>query len=211
MTDDEANGSRPGPTPTKHLDILWAAARLFAARGVAQTSTRDIAAAAKTTERTLFKHYGSKDALVRAVIDEAVVAQLAPMSLDGLRRLIESHDGDLQAWHVTLLAQRADALSKSPELARLLLVELLRDDDLRARFAEQWRAAAWRPLVDLFKRLQREQKVTANVSPETLARAFLSINLGYLISRFILAPDLVWNDLREQAALAHVFAQGTRR
>ena len=211
MTKDEANGSRPGPPPTKHLDVLQAAARLFAARGVAQTSTRDIATAAKTTERTLFKHYGSKDLLVRAVIDQAVVAQLAPTSLDDLRRLIEAHDGDMQAWHITLLAQRADALSKSPELARLLLVELLRDDVLRARFAEQWHASAWRPLVELFKRLQRDQKIANDVGAETLARVFLSINLGYLISRFVLAPDLKWNDPREQAALAKIFAQGTRR
>jgi AcrR family transcriptional regulator len=211
MSKDEPHGSRPGPPPTKHRDILLVAAQLFAARGVAQTSTRDIAAAAKTTERTLFKHYGSKDGLVRAVIDQAVIAQLAPTSLDHLRRLIEAHNGDMQAWHIALLAQRADALSKSPELARLLLVELLRDDVLRGRFAEQWQAAAWRPLVELFKRLQRDQKIATDIGAETLARAFLSINLGYLISRFVLAPDLKWNDPREQVALAKIFAQGTSR
>ena len=102
---------RRGPAPTKHLDVLWAAARLFSQRGVAQTSTREIAAAAQTTERTLFKHYGSKDGLVRAVIGEAVVAHLAPVSLQALREAIEAQGDDLQAWHRALLRQRSAALA----------------------------------------------------------------------------------------------------
>ena len=43
---------RRGPAPTKHIDILWSAAKLFAHQGVAQTTTRQIAADAATTERT---------------------------------------------------------------------------------------------------------------------------------------------------------------
>ncbi|HYF06109.1 MAG TPA: helix-turn-helix domain-containing protein, partial [Acetobacteraceae bacterium] len=84
-TIEAAGPARRGPAPTKHLDLLWAAARLFGSRGVAQTTTRDIAAEAGTTERTLFKHFGSKEGLVQAVISEAVVAHLAPTSLDALR------------------------------------------------------------------------------------------------------------------------------
>ena len=55
---------RRGPAPTKHIDILWAAARLFAHQGVAQTTTRQIAADAATTKRPRFKHFGRKDSLV---------------------------------------------------------------------------------------------------------------------------------------------------
>jgi AcrR family transcriptional regulator len=200
--------SRRGPAPTKHLDILWAAARLFAQRGVAQTSTREVAAAAHTTERTLFKHYGSKDALVRAVVDQAVLPHLAPTSLQALRRLIDAHAGELQAWHRALLRSRTQALARAPELTRLLLVELLRDEPLRERFAQQWMEAVWQPLVELFAALQREGRLAPDFAPATLTRLFLSLNLGYLVARHVLAAAQPWDDEAEIEALARLFARG---
>ena len=196
---------RRGPIPTKHIDILWAAARLFAARGVAQTSTREIAAAANSTERTLFKHFGTKEGLVHAVIQEAVLPHLAPTSLDALRRVIELHGDDFAAWHVALLQARADSLAHAPELTRLLLVEMLRDEDLLRRFANQWRPAVWEPLLQLFQRLQREGRLSRTFPVDSLVRMFLSLNVGYLVSRFLLAPDAGWNDRKEQQAIARFF------
>ena len=199
-----------GPAPTKHVDILWAAARLFAARGVAQTSTREIAAEASTTERTLFKHYGSKEGLAHAVIEQAVLPHLAPTSLDGLRRVIEAQGGDIEAWHVALLESRDRALAQAPELTRLLLAEMLRDAALLQRFAAQWQPAVWRPLHGLFTHLQAEGRLRRDVAADTLVRMFLSLNLGYLIARHLLAPGLDWPVDDERRAIASVFARGAR-
>lgn len=199
---------RRGPAPTKHIDILWSAARLFAHQGVAQTTTRQIAADAATTERTLFKHFGSKDALVQAVIAEAVLPHLAPTSLDGLRQAIEAHSDSLQTWHRALLQARTQALGQAPELTRLLLVELLRDEALRARFAAQWGDAAWQPLLALFTRLQKAKRLRSDIGADTLVRLFLSLNLGYLVSRHVLAPGQPWDDTSEIAGVAALFARG---
>lgn len=203
-----ASPGRRGPAPTKHVDILWAAARLFAQRGVAQASTREIAAAAQTTERTLFKHFGSKDALVQAVIGEAVLPHLAPTSLAGLRTVIGHDSRDLQAWHAALLRSRTQAMAQAPELTRLLLVELLRDESLRARFAEQWLQAVWQPLAALFRQLQRDKRLTRSIDADTLVRLFLSLNLGYLVGRHVLAPGRAWDDDAEIAAVTLLFARG---
>lgn len=200
--------ARRGPQPTKQHDLLWAAARLFARQGVAQTTTREISAAAGTTERTLFKHFGSKDGLVEAVIAQAVLPHLAPISLEALRRVIETHGDDFVAWHEALLAARSEAMQNSPALTRLLLVELLRDDALRKRFEAAWRPAVWEPLIALVRRRQGEGSLRRDLSPEALVRAFLSLNLGFLVTRHILAPQLDWDDPTEQAALAQIFAQG---
>src|SRR3712207_2114081 len=86
----------------KHSQLLWAAARLFAAQGVGHTTTREIAAAAQTTERTLFKHFESKEGLVRAVIAEAVVPHLAQQALADVQKLIAAADEGLAAWHAKL-------------------------------------------------------------------------------------------------------------
>ncbi len=199
---------RRGPAPTKHIDILWAAVRLFSERGVGQTSTREIAALAQTTERTLFKHFGSKDALVQAVISEAVVPHLAPTSLDALRRAINAHGEDLATWHRALLSSRAQAMAAAPDMTRLLLVELLRDEGLRKRFADTWVSAVWEPLRALLARLQREGRLRRDLSADTLARVFLSMNLGYLIGRHVVAAQAAWDDDAEIAAIADFFSRG---
>ena len=205
---------RRGPPATKQIDILWTAARLFAARGVAHTSTREIAAQANTTERTLFKHYASKEGLVRAVIAQAVLPQLAPSSLDALRGAIESGKrggaASFANWHRTLLKVRAEATAQAPELTRLLCVELLRDETVRASFAAQWHATAWQPLVKLFTQLQVNAQVRSDITPERLARLFLSVNLGYLIGRFVLAPELSWDEEADLHAASEVFLRGCR-
>jgi AcrR family transcriptional regulator len=200
--------TRRGPAPTKHIDILWAAASLFAAKGVAQTSTREVAAAASTTERTLFKHFGSKDGLVRAVIDEAVLPHLAPTSLDALRKVIEKHGDDFAAWHVALLQARSDSLAQAPELTRLLLVEMLRDSALLRRFVHQWLPAVWQPLLGLFERLQQEGKLAKRSRPDVQVRMFLSLNVGYLLARHIRAPAAAWDDAAERQAIAGLFLHG---
>ena len=204
-------GAKRGPPATKHLDIMLAAIRLFARQGVAQTTTREIAAEAQTTERTLFKHFGSKELLLHAVISEAVVANLAPVSLAALTEAIRAQSGDLGAWHVHLLHARGKAIAAAPELTKLLLVEILRDEQVRSQFAEQWLAAVWRPLSDLFGKLQQEGKIRTDLGAEALCRIFLSMNIGYLVGRYVLAPGVGWDDEREIQAIASVFAQGLAR
>lgn len=199
---------RRGPPPTKHVDILWTAAHMFARRGVAQTTTRQIAAEAGTTERTLFKHFGSKEGLVHAVIEQAVLPHLAPTSLDALRKVIEAHGDDFAAWHVALLESRAEALGRSPELTRLLLVELLRDEALLERFSTEWLPAVWAPLTGLFAQLQRRGRLRKDMAPDALVRMFLSLNLGYLIARHVLAPRFPWNDPAERRSIAELFVRG---
>ena len=200
--------------PLRHA-MLWAAARLFAARGVAGASTREIAAAAGTTERTLFKHFGSKEALLREVMDGAVLGHLAPASLDDLREAIEACDGDLAAWHAALLKTRLEAMRAAPELTRLLLVEVLRDEAARARFLEPWYRAAWQPLLALFARLQEDDRVRRDVEPRILASQFLATNIGFLMSRLLAGPPGTQADAARDAAdaadiagLVALFQQG---
>jgi AcrR family transcriptional regulator len=203
-----ASPTRRGPAATKHIDIMWAAIRLFARKGIAQTTTREIAAEAQTTERTLFKHFGSKELLLHAVISEAVVANLAPTSLAALTKAIGAHAGDLASWHASLLRSRGAAMAADPELTRLLLVEVLRDERVREQFAAAWLTAVWHPLTTLFEKLQADGTMRKDIPAETLCRTFLSLNIGYLVGRYVLAPALAWDDAREIKSIAAVFAQG---
>jgi TetR/AcrR family transcriptional regulator, repressor for neighboring sulfatase len=72
MTTDSARASRRS-TPTGREEvvaaILQAATDLFAERGPAATSIRDIAARSKVNHGLVFRHFGTKDQVVGAVLD----------------------------------------------------------------------------------------------------------------------------------------------
>jgi hypothetical protein len=108
-----------------------------------------------------------------------------------------------------LQTERSPNALSGPELARLLLVELLRDDVPSSRFANAWILTVWQPL-GLFERLQSEGHVRRHISAAALARMFLSLNLGYLFGRHILAPGTGWNKGDEIAAIAALFTRGAQ-
>lgn len=62
-----------GPTDTREL-INRTALKLFAAKGIRETTIRDIASAAELAEGTMYRHYPSKEDLAQALFIEHYVA-----------------------------------------------------------------------------------------------------------------------------------------
>ena len=79
---------------------------------------------------------------------------------------------------------------------------------MREHFVTHWRPAVWEPLLALFGQLQRQGELRQDVTAEQLVRQFLGVNIAFLLSRLLLAPDLPWGDEAEIAAIARVFASG---
>lgn len=71
MTTASARGRRKAPTGRAEVAaaILEAATDLFAERGPAATSIRDIAARSNVNHGLVFRHFGTKEQLVGAVLD----------------------------------------------------------------------------------------------------------------------------------------------
>lgn len=75
MTDQEPKAPtlRDWEQPTKRGEILRAAAKLFFEKGYEATTTRDIATLAKTSKRTVYAEFPSKDTILRALIGSSTV------------------------------------------------------------------------------------------------------------------------------------------
>jgi TetR/AcrR family transcriptional regulator len=179
--------------------ILAAAERLFAERGYAAARTAEIARAAGVTERTLFKHFPEKEQLLERVSDEAMRAAAAPPPVD---------DVSFAVWFETLLRARLAAAQARPHALRLVLVELLTSGAARKRFAPVWKRELWSGLVRSMARFQARGELRADLDAESLARMVLSLALGYLLSRTLVAPGLAWDDAKEIARLLEVLQRG---
>jgi TetR/AcrR family transcriptional regulator, repressor for neighboring sulfatase len=75
---------RPGPTGREQVAaaVLEAATDLFAERGPAATSIRDIAARSKVNHGLVFRHFGTKEQLVGAVLDHLGATTTAVLASD---------------------------------------------------------------------------------------------------------------------------------
>ncbi|MEV0272742.1 TetR/AcrR family transcriptional regulator [Hamadaea sp. NPDC050747] len=140
--------------------IIVAASRLFAERGYAKTSVADIQTAVGLTggSGALYKHFGSKEELLRAVVDEHVAHYEAekslpfdgstedvPAVLERLGRVILARL-ELSVENVRITFRELDQF---PELLEILHARLMRP--LYAQVAEwlaQQAAAGRVPAVD---------------------------------------------------------------
>ncbi len=99
--------------------LLAAAAQDFAAHGFVGAKLADIAAAAGVRRPSLIHHFGSKQALYSSVV-ERVFGELGAALAGAMEGL-----GDFEQRLLDMTRQFSDFLRERPEIARLLLREVL--------------------------------------------------------------------------------------
>jgi TetR/AcrR family transcriptional regulator, repressor for neighboring sulfatase len=142
MTTDSARASgRSTPTGREEVvaAILQAATDLFAERGPAATSIRDIAARSKVNHGLVFRHFGAKDQLVGAVL-ENLGTTLADLLDSGAPADVVDRalDRQMRVMARTLLDgyPAAQLQKRFPNIANLIdWVRPVHGDDLSTRLA----------------------------------------------------------------------------
>ena len=117
--------------------ILNQAELLFASRGFAGTSVRDIANHADLTPASLYNHFSNKDALYRAVLARGV----QPL-IERLGELATSDDLTETAAHI--IEGVMSHLAEHPHLPRLIALEAATGGERLSEIARDW----IRPLTD---------------------------------------------------------------
>jgi len=99
--------------------LLDAAERVFARDGLQGATTRSIAQAARVNEVTLFRHFGSKERLLAAVLGRTFRGRPAPASAEGGR-------GNLRAELAAFARRYEELLGEHLPLIRTLIGEIHR-------------------------------------------------------------------------------------
>ncbi len=203
---EAARYSRPGSS--KEVAILDAATRIFGERGYEGTRTADIAAAAGVTERTLFNYFASKERLYRRVMVPALLAAAVPRALDDAGELFASDAPGFAEWHRRVLERRVGAARRAVPQFRPFIAALTTDEEVRRRVLPIWEKNVLAPLLATLKRFQARGELRSDIRPEVLARAVISLNLGYIFARVLLAPEAAWKDNEEIAATVELLLSG---
>jgi TetR/AcrR family transcriptional regulator len=199
------------PRTAKEAAILAAATQIFGAKGYRDARTADIAAAASVTERTLFRYFPTKDQLYRRVMFPAVLAATMPRELNETGKLFATDSESFADWHGRVLKLRTGAARAAAPQFRLMLATLLTDEPLRDKVIAIWRKNVWQHALETVARFQKRGKLRTDLAPQTIARGIISLNLGYIIARALLAPDAFWQDDAEIEATVELLLHGAAK
>lgn len=169
--------------------LLEAAADLFAERGPAAVSAREIARHARVNHGLVHRHFGTKDALVRAVIDRLLA--------DARERFAGDGGGDMV--RVELLTAVASDDRYWKVLARALL-DGHAGELLRGRFPLA------RSAVERIRRAQRAGEVDADLDARELVASGLALLLGWLLFEPFLSAAVGLDRLSPATLRRRVFA-----
>jgi AcrR family transcriptional regulator len=171
--------------------LLQAASRVYARRGFDGATLDELASEAGLTKGALYDHFGSKEKLLLALLDERLAAQIDEQIalFDLSKETAERPRAGADRWMAHL--------EEDPDAFRLFVetwVHAQRDDELRARVAagmDAWRAT--------FKRLGSErsadqQEAIPEVLLEQVANVMLALGTGLGMVK-LADPDSVSSDL----------------
>jgi AcrR family transcriptional regulator len=148
-----------------HAQVLEAASRLFAERGIEGTSMDAIAGASGVSKATIYKHWADKDALVLEVMAHLHASVERPVVTTG----------DVRADIVAFLDWQPPR--PKSDLRGRLMPHLMAYAASHPDFGRQWRACALEPqrahLVELLGRAVREGRLAPTLDVELAAIALL--------------------------------------
>ena len=166
-----------GPTRERILDQ---AEILFADRGFAGTSVRDIAARAGLTPASLYNHFPGKDALYRAVLERGVqplIVRLGALAENVATPVVAS----------SIISEVMAHLAEHPHLPRLVALEAATGGENLTELARDW----IRPLIDRGRAIY-DNEIKTGRSPWEPHEAPLAMAawLNLVFGHFAMAPLL---------------------
>ncbi len=181
--------------------ILDAAERLFAERGLAGASLQQIAAAAGVSKAAIFHHFENKQALYCAVVERAC---------EGVRRLLDElladAGGDALARIEEWRRRDLEEMRANAPVVRLILRELTMGEDEQARaLADRVFGEMFDRLRRLVRRAQQEGRLRADRAAERQALALAGVNIFLFLVWPVLRhlPDAPFGSLEEASASLH--------
>ncbi len=165
--------------------ILAAARRLFIEKGFEKTTLSDIIAVAGGSRATLYEHFGDKEGLFRAIMEEdnaMILSGLAPAQADDR----VTPEAGLTAFALHLV--KALLNEETTGTVRILISEGDRVPDIAEAFFRIGPENAIRRLAEYLQRLTDNGTLQIE-DPAVAAQAFLGMVTGNLLVRRLILPQ----------------------
>jgi AcrR family transcriptional regulator len=182
--------------------ILAATRQIFERNGTRGTTTREVAERAGVNEATLFRHFGSKAALIGAMREDSC-------GIAAIRNLLTGLDGsDINADIKTLANHSVRVMDAQRALMCISLAEDALEADRHDLDAPEWRGPrqVLELLSEYFAARVAEHRITGD--PLLLARIFMGMMFQLVVARKLWGYDPVEPETVD--AIVDVFLNGVK-
>ena len=194
------------PSEERREQILAAAAELFAQRGFAGTTTKQIAAAVGTSETVLFRLFPTKDSLYAAILEQWVPMADVECWLEELRQIADRRDDE--ALFTSVVQAILELYRTNPVYHRLMLFAALENHELARLGQVKYSAPVAAFLREYVSRRQAEGAFK-RVRPEVVVHMLVSV-AGHFALWNALGVNPLGLTEREVAAQAVALLAGLR-
>ncbi|UEL48827.1 TetR/AcrR family transcriptional regulator [Terrisporobacter hibernicus] len=190
-------GNRENKLTKKQENILVAAVELISEKGYEKVSTSEIAKRAGVAEGTIFRQYKTKKDLLDAIFIPSFMRFVKPKIIkEFIFSILDKDYSTLESLVEVIVRDRYEFAKDETPLFRIIIQEIISQDYIKEEIKEIFLVDAYPVFIKLTKRLKDKNEIT-DVDEITFFRIIITNILGFLIPRFVLFPDLQWNDEKE--------------
>jgi AcrR family transcriptional regulator len=168
--------------------ILTAALEVFAEKGFAGASTAEIAGRAGVAEKTIFAHYGSKQALLVKTLTPSTFSLVEPEAFSNLATAL-APGRSLRELLGAFIRDRVRLVSRHPERVKLVLQEALLKPEVRSALRQAFVERVGPLLLPAFMDLQKRGELRDDLPLKTILRTIASTTIGFGLARYVLDAD----------------------
>jgi len=182
--------------------LIEAASQVFASLGVPGATTREIARVAGVNEVTLFRHFASKEQLLKAVIENAIAVQTEALAnpeawTQDLRTDLHNY---AQLYHAMLTAQE--------DLIRTFIGEAKRHPEAAKKVIEEAARPLGEKLVAYLQSCQKRGTVRLDLNPEAAVDMFRGMLLAGMLCHDVKLQPNSYSSEEYIATCVEVFVRG---
>ncbi|WP_172188247.1 TetR/AcrR family transcriptional regulator [Lentilactobacillus kribbianus] len=190
----QSNLQNNSELPTKQKQVLKAALELFAAQGVDNTSTKQIAQLANVSEGTVYKRFKTKEQLFTAVL-HPIIAIIPQVAQEFRQVLINTEFTNLTDLLQTITLDRFDFAQANQQELRVIIREALNQQELVLTIMTNVKREVLPTLYQQFDQLKEQHQLIA-WDNDRIFSYMLSTLIGSLV------PTILLNQPRNNKVVA---------
>lgn len=177
----------------KQKKILLAAIDTFSEKGYAATSTSEIAKKAGVAEGTIFRHYKTKKELLVSIVTPLISKVFGPFIVRDFHKVLDHPYERAEDFIRATIENRREVFKKLLPVIKIIMQEIPFQPELKEQFVEQVAKKTYERVLVVIQNYQDKGQII-DIPPSSVARLAVSSIFGYLISRYILFPEIDWDD-----------------
>lgn len=177
----------------KQKKIIVAAIETFSEKGYAASSTSEIAKKAGVAEGTIFRHYKTKKELLVSIVAPLMTKFIAPLVVKDFNKVLDRDFETVEDFLRATIENRRDLLIRMLPVVKIMFQEIPFQPELREQFLDLVVKNIFNRVEGVIKGYQAKG-LLIDMPPESIARLTITNILGFLFSRYILFPQLKWDD-----------------